>query len=133
MSEFGQYSAIIVTILGGVFGVGKALLVAYRKDQETIQKLKNEQFNKEIKELETKFGDFTKSLNNHSIKIVELKGAIEKVYLRYDAQTDSIKSVHTDLKETSKEINAGMKAMNTVVLQLSTDMTIFKTRNATRK
>lgn len=133
MSEFAGYVAIITTVLGGVFGVGKVLLTIHRKDQEKLQKQKNEQFDKELRKLDERFGEYTKSLNNHALKIERLTGSIEKVYLRYDAQTDSIKTVHTELKEVSKDIHANMKSINTVVIQLSQDMAIYKSKKIVQK
>lgn len=102
--------------------------MVYYNQEARLAELKNSITDGQIKELKEVVKELKSVVDQHSKKIQDVLVSLEKSYLRYNAQADSVKALANEFKEFTREIRDDMKQMNSTVISLGNDMAIVKTR-----
>ena len=123
-----NFLAAVIGILATVIAGARYLLGVYYKKEDTILKLRHDAIKKEINDIEDIIKDLRSVVSNHADKIKELQLSIEKNFLRYQAQADSVKIIAGDLKEFSKDIKDEVNSMKRTVIQITQDVAVLKTK-----
>jgi len=131
MFSIGDWLGIL-TLAGGAVGalIGGArwLIGIYAKKDQENARLKNEYRVKEINAINDSIGELKKVTTEHTNKIQTATLALEKSYLRYNAQSESISALATQVRAFSSEVRDEMKGMRSTVQELSRDMLLIRSR-----
>jgi hypothetical protein len=123
--EFAGYATAVVIAF---VGLGKVFLKYYYRNEAELQKSKHEDRLKETKIIERAIENLEKVTGAHALKMQQLQSSLEKSYLRYEAQVDSIKTLRDEFKDITRELRADIKQVSSVLIQVTTDVSILKSR-----
>lgn len=128
MKELLEFSGYASAIIIAFIGLGKLFLKLYYKNELDLQHAQHSDKLKESKLVEQAINRIESVTDLHSQKMHELKASIEKSYIRYDAQVDSIKALRDELKDITRELKNDIKGLSTIVVKITTDLAIIKSR-----
>lgn len=128
LSDFFEMLTIAGGIVGALIAGGRWLLGIWHEKEEEIAKLKSTYRENEIKEIKETIASLKLITTDHAAKIQAGTLALEKSYMRYNAQADSVKHVADEIKSVSRDMREDVKQMNSVLLQVTQDVAILKTR-----
>lgn len=129
----GDLLGLIGTALGilGACAAGiRWLISVYYKKESELAKAKHTLVQSEIRDLDNALKEVKATINRHADVISTMKTSIDKAYMRYDAQVDSIQALKQDFKEIQRELKSDFKAMQTQIIQLGQDVTLYKSRKS---
>lgn len=133
MISFSDFIAILGLVgaaVGALLAGAKIILNAYHKKETEITSLKAEFRKTELAAIKGTIEQLQKVTSEHARKIQDATLALEKSYLRYNAQVDAVKAVSDQLKEVSHEIRDDLKQVRSVLTQVTQDVSILKSRKA---
>ena len=128
ISDWVGILTLAFTVCLALIGGAKWLLSSYHEKEEELAKMKSEYRTNELRLMDEKIAELKKVTSDHALKIQTATLALEKSYLRYNAQAESIKTLSDNLKEATNEMRVEMKGMRTSVQQLTHDLILIKTR-----
>lgn len=127
-SDFLALLGVMGAAVGALIGGGKWLLEVYKKKETEISTLRSKFRESEMKQVNESIATLKRITEDHSQKIREATLSLEKSYMRYNAQTDAVKSVAEQIKEVSKEMRDEVHEMRSTLVKVTQDVAILKSR-----
>lgn len=123
----GLISTIIGT-LATIIGGARYLIGVYYKKEDEILKHRHDAIKKEIIDLREIVKTINSVSSKHADEINQLRISLEKNFLRYQAQSDSIKVVADDFKQFMRDTNKVVNSMQSQIIKVTETVSILKAR-----
>lgn len=130
LSDFLAVLGLVGAFVGSLIGGAMWVLNAYHKKESQLSALKAEHRKSELEQVKKSIEELKRVTEDHKKKIEDATGILSKAYARYDAQAEAVKEVKDRLKEISNEIKDDMKSVRSVLIQVTNDVAILKSRKA---
>lgn len=126
--DFLKLVGAAFSVLGGCFAGVSWLMTKWHKNEKELKDLQHSLNLKEIANIKAVTNDLIAKVGMHADILKQFQLAIEKTYMRYNAQADSIKTVSDHMKQTSQDLRTDLRDIHSQVVTLSNNLIMITSK-----